>query len=116
MEQALDGCLAYTLTHPILFNYRHAIELYLKVATESNERTHDVAYLVELLKQQRKTPLSRWAQLFFDQLQALDKGSTAFRYAKRWPEDEIWIDLRQLRAVANVLCTGLEDIVADRYR
>jgi hypothetical protein len=116
VAEALNSQAAYNLASPILYNYRHAVELYLKIATGCEERTHDIGSLADLLTKGSKRKLSRWAQLFFDQWRALDKSSTTFRYGERWPSDEIWVDLRQLRFVTNVLCKELESIIDELYR
>ena len=39
VEQALDSGAPYLLSYPIFYNYRHAIELYLKIATDYNEQS-----------------------------------------------------------------------------
>jgi hypothetical protein len=113
VDTALDSEMPYTLTYPIFYSYRHAIELYLKIVTDSTDIRHDFGYFADLLKKQHNMKLSKWAQDFIDQLEELDKKSTTFRYGERWPKAEVWVDLYQLKVVASVLCNELENLIVE---
>lgn len=113
-EHAISSGMPYHYTYPILYNYRHAIELYLKIATnfnDANDRTHSLANLVKKLKLQYNAQLSKWSQGYLDQWNQLDKKSTTFRYGESGPKDELWIDLNQLKMVTGTLCEELEKLI-----
>ena len=42
---------AHELVYPVLFNYRHSIELYLKAIVEPNQRNHDLRGLIRQFQQ-----------------------------------------------------------------
>lgn len=119
VEQALISESAYLFTYPILYNYRHAIELYLKIATNSDtqtERIHRLRYFVKKLVQQHNAKLSKWSQDYLDQWSQLDEESKTFRYGENWPEGELWVDLKQLKTITGRLCDELEKLIVDQIR
>ena len=115
-KDALANGTPYALTYSILYNYRHAIELYLKIAAKvdtdsQKERTHSISILTSKFIEQFNAKLSIWVTDFLNQLADIDKKSTTFRYGELWPVDEIWIDLRQLQMVVRALCDAIERLI-----
>ena len=115
VEQAISNYYPYELAYPIFFNYRHAIELYLKVVTDfdvENEREHDLHRLIQKLEIKYDAKLPEWMEERLNEFHQIDPGSFAFRYSDSMPSDTrdqlLWIDLYQLRRVMQILCDGFE--------
>ena len=110
---------AYELLYPVLFAYRHALELYLKAILEPTARSHDLASLAERLtghveKHFGKQLSSRASRLIQDFAEYDPKG-TSFRYGdKGLLEGEYWIELPKLRRQMTWLMDGLEQIWVHR--
>ena len=97
--------------YPVLFAYRHTLELYLKLIGEIDEITHSLARCVQLVEQRRKVKLPPPIRAWILQLEQIDPAGTSFRYAD---EDagssryfEHWFDFRHfqfaMRRVFDVL-------------
>lgn len=112
VQSALESGAPYELTYPILYSYRHAIEIYLKAIVKPAKLNHNLASLVKQFNQKYNRKLSWWAQNLLDQFHDIDEKSTAFRYGERLPDEEYWIDLNQLRDVMDVLCKGFEELAS----
>lgn len=87
--------------YPVLFAYRHTLELYLKLIGEIDEVTHSLKKCVELVEKRRQekfpVPIRSWIL----ELDQIDPRGTAFRYAD---EDsaldqhyEQWFDFRHFQ-------------------
>jgi len=57
VAEALESREGYDLLYPILFNYRHAVELYLKAILRPSFRSHDLRPLCASLVQYARTVL-----------------------------------------------------------
>jgi len=87
--------------YPVLFAYRHALELYLKVIGEIEEPTHSLKSCVRLVEKRHGerigSPIREWI-LEFDEI---DPSGTAFRYAddeeRTLSYAEFWVDFAQLK-------------------
>ncbi|MBK8477260.1 MAG: hypothetical protein IPL39_13465 [Opitutaceae bacterium] len=66
--------------YPVLFAYRHTLELYLKLIGEIDEITHSLARCVQLVEQRRKVTLPPPIREWILQLEQIDPAGTAFRY------------------------------------
>jgi len=93
--------------YPVLYAYRHALELYLKVTGEIEEPTHSLKDCVRLVEKRHGerigSPIREWV-LEFDEI---DPSGTAFRYAddekRTLSYAEYWVDFAQLKfAMARV--------------
>jgi hypothetical protein len=121
----------YRVANPVLFLYRHAVEVALKGIMRSAPRTHDLGQLADAFnafiadKCGQVSP--RWVTARLKEIAAIDPGSTAFRYAdytRSGPtravlaDSEIYIDLCHLQRSIKVLLKALENIatVASRRR
>jgi len=118
----------YRLVNPVLYLYRHWMELALKGLIGSGAHEHDLGQLAanfEAITRKRfGQVVPRWITLRFKEMAAIDPNSTAFRYAevrdkqlKRYvPVDgEIYVSLNHiqeamaaLNAVFNSLVDGAE--------
>ena len=122
LDKALAGNELQELKDPILFSYRHAIELYLKfiVGYEYDPRDRDAHYiskLVKSLKDKYGKDLPKWANDLLDTFHEADPKGTAFRYPGQLPSTilEYWVDFRQLRMLMNHLFEGFEELVRNNY-
>lgn len=110
VQVALESGEPHEFTYPILYSYRHAIEIYLKAIVKPAKLNHNLATLVKQFNQKYNRKLSRWAQNLLEQFHDIDEKSTTFRYGEKLPNEEYWINLNQLRDVMEVLCKGFEEL------
>ncbi len=112
VDHALKSGEPYELMYPIFYNYRHALELYLKVLVQSEERDHNLSNLVCELTKKYNAPLSPWSQKLVDQFHEMDKKSTTFRYGEdELPSDETWVNFDQLKMLVNALFNQIEHLI-----
>ena len=103
-------CEDYLVPNPVIFLYRHALELRLKWLMGEAARTHDLNGLVRDLASPapvgRGIILPEWLERRLAEFTAIDPGSTSFRYARTRdrstrqdvPVDgEVFVDVRHLR-------------------
>lgn len=112
--------IPYDLIFPVLYNYRHAIELYLKiiVAYEHNSKQkmpHSLSKLVKDFKNLYKARMNPWIQEFLEKFDEVDQKGTAFRYTDELPDHVIeWaINLNQLKVAMNFLCERFEAFIRE---
>ena len=115
VEQALrSGDRSWAVAPPILFLYRHTVELYLKLVVKPKKRNHSLSELVEraneIAERRVGKRLPDWAKARLLEFANYDPRSTTFRYADGQaplPFGEYWVYLDHLRQVMEVLTTGL---------
>jgi hypothetical protein len=94
-------CWAY----PVLFAYRHTLELYLKLIGEIEETTHSLRRCVHLVEKRRDEKLSEPIRGWILELEVIDPAGTTFRYSdeepKSAPFDEIWFDFQHFQFAMN---------------
>jgi hypothetical protein len=112
---AIETDYAYELIHPICFNYRHAIEVYLKtLLLPKSYDKHDFLRLVNACKSKYKAEFAEWVVERLTEFDQIDPKADAFRYADSESllhAQEGVIDLRQLRSVVDSLCDGLNKLI-----
>lgn len=113
VESALETEEPWKLAYPILFNYRHALELSLKAIILPDKYNHDIASLIKQLEEKSGKTLSKEAKAIFDQFVEIDRKSTAFRYGEKIPKDDTMINLYQLKYIMNYLSKGFAEILGD---
>lgn len=105
--------IAYEYTHPILYLYRHSLELYLKIISFDNKRTHKFENLITKLKEKAKGRLSEeiLRELIYriDEFKELDNRSTRFRYGNQLG-GEYLINLGQLQLTFNEITIILKKL------
>lgn len=115
IDIALKNGEASELQYPIMFNYRHSIELYLKVLTGNYKRRHHLlslyAELKKLLKSQFKSKPPKYFEDVILGFNEYDPGGTAFRYGGENNNDEVFIDFRQLKKLVGWLCESFQKIL-----
>lgn len=92
---------------PVIFNYRHSTELYLKVLIEEENITHDLKILFEkfkgILKNEFNESPPDWFENIINTFNDFDEKGTTFRYGNLDWENEIIIDLRHIKKLMNRL-------------
>lgn len=103
--------IAYEYTYPILFLYRHALELYLKIISTDIKKTHKFDNLILNLREKAKDRLPdkilRELISRIDEFKELDNRSTRFRYGNQLG-GEYLINLWQLRLIFNEIALILK--------
>lgn len=115
----------YKLANPVLFLYRHHVELCLKAILEKSNKTHNLAQLSEdfkvFIKDTFEADVPEWITNRIDELAAIDPGSTAFRYSQNYCktskkdvliDGEYHVDLQHLQSAMSALNTALIGVVA----
>ena len=101
VDSAIKNNEESELLYPIIFTYRHAIELYLKAIIGREEITHDLIELnkkfKEILKSNFNTTPPRWFDNVIIALNDFDPRGVVFRYGEQTYKDEMIVDLSYLR-------------------
>jgi len=109
VEAAIKNDNAYELVYPILFNYRHATELYLKASIKNAKFNHDLFAPLQALKlilqEEFSVLIPQWFENIILDFKRHDPKGTAFRYDSSFEIDETFIDLLHLKT----LMTWLSD-------
>jgi hypothetical protein len=108
LKQALSLYEPHELDYPIIFLYRHTIEVYLKAMLNAPPETHDLGRLMELLEQHFGNKIAPWVKDRLQDFQRMDRHSDVFRYAEPPPDGELWVDFHQLKAVMDRLVEAFE--------
>lgn len=108
VTQALSHHEAEELAYPIIFQYRHCIELYIKALLKAPPENHDLNGLMLLLQQQVGRNLVPWIADRVREFHDIDQTSDVFRYAGGPSCNELWIDLHQLKTVMDRLAEAFE--------
>ena len=105
--------IAYQYTYPILFLYRHSLELYLKIISTDVKKTHKFDNLIQNLREKAKDRLSteilRELIRRINEFKELDNRSTRFRYGNQLG-GEYLIDLGQLQMTFNEITLILKKL------
>jgi hypothetical protein len=118
----------YLLVNPVLFLYRHPLELLLKSILPVSKKSHDLLALADqynvLVLTRNGLPPPKWIYFRLKELAEIDPGSTSFRYAEKRDklqnrnvsvEGEIFVDILKLqRIMAAIYCSisgNMPDIV-----
>jgi hypothetical protein len=96
----------YELIYPIMYTYRHGVELYLKAIVSPAPRHHDLAALLGAFRAHIESrygeKVPAWLANPISELATYDPASDVFRYEQTrhqrlQNEGEFWVDLRALR-------------------
>lgn len=105
IDIALKNEEAWDLFCPVVYNYRHAIELYLKAVLGTYKRNHDLLYLFDrfekLLKIKFDAKIPIWFKNVLIAFNDFDPEGTAFRYGGNSAKEETFIDFIQLKTLMN---------------
>lgn len=114
---------SWEAAYPILFCYRHALELYLKGLMPSTRLGHKLGDLAQslmlLIEGRYPADQVRWLIDRIAEFDRLDPRSTLFRYPDAplssyktgaQPDPETWVDFRHLQRSTTKMFQGLERI------
>lgn len=115
VEIALKNEEILDLYAPAIYNYRHAIELYLKTYISNYKQSHDLLYLFSELKKKLKSEINadipKWFENIILVINDFDPGGTTFRYGNGIEKDEVFIDFLHLKNLMNLLSQSFEKIL-----
>ena len=80
MERALKSGEPRDWSFPVLFSYRHTLELYLKIIGEIGNHTHSLRECVLLVEKRHGERLPSPARGWIIELDEIDPNGAAFRY------------------------------------
>lgn len=107
LEYAIKDDNAFDLICPIVYNYRHATELFLKGIVVPEKKNHNLFQLLEdykiMIKAQFNQDIPSWLQNIILVFHEFDGSSTTFRYGGTPKRDEIFIDLHHMRTLMQKL-------------
>jgi hypothetical protein len=112
VEQGLKDDRVHEVVLPVLFLYRHALEVRIKFAVRPAKLTHDLGALIrdldDLLVRRRGTGLARGVINRVDEIARVDPRADAFRFTYKSRNrstggphfaEEVWVNLAHLRDV-----------------
>ena len=102
LDSALDSGEPREWGYPVLFAYRHSLELYLKVVGEIAETTHSLRRCISLLEKHQGEKIPSPAREWIAELDDIDPRGAAFRYADEKAGEllqyaEYWVDFNQFK-------------------
>lgn len=104
----------YRIASPVLFLYRHAIELFLKSAMPAYSRTHDLDALADefaaYMARERSIELPEWIPRRIKEIASADPRSTSFRYG-RLGTGPAYVSLPHLQRAMFALVSALCDLI-----
>ena len=114
-----DADLSYEMAYPIMFLYRHAIELYLKLAVPSAKPNHKLPNLIadldRLVQDRFGQALPQWVKDRLKEFHEIDPNSTSFRYGdvlhkNSFAGGEWWVEFDRVRKIVSLIAAGFERI------
>jgi hypothetical protein len=114
VEVSLTKVDGYELICPVIYNYRHATELYLKAIVGTDKQTHDLKALLEEVKValliKFQTTLPTWFENTVLAMNDFDPYGTTFRYGGLAVKDEIFADIRHLKTLMGWQASAVQRI------
>lgn len=116
----------YRIANPVLFLYRHAVEMTLKGIMYSAPKTHDLRRLADdfdaFIKDKCGQSVPTWITTRLKEIAGIDPNSTAFRYGEyqcngpnqaALADGEIYIDLFHLQRSMKALIEALDGVYTE---
>lgn len=79
---------------------------------------HNLGRLITAVEEKLGADADEWLRARLHEINEIDPSSDLFRYADRAPEyrqhAEIWVDLRQVKSVMDLVCEAFEAHIRDR--
>jgi hypothetical protein len=101
LETALQSNESQYWAYPVLYAYRHTLELYLKILAQVEEHTHSLQRCVELLERRMRAKVSSPMREWIFEFDEIDPSGTSFRYAddssQTMRNAEYWVDFHHLK-------------------
>jgi DNA-binding transcriptional MerR regulator len=114
LKQALSSYEPHELDYPVLFLYRHTVEVYLKAALDNPPEHHDLSRLIQLLEAESGKNIAGWVKDRLWDFHRIDNMVALFRYADPLADGELWIDFHHLQAVIDKLVQAIEQYMAQK--
>jgi hypothetical protein len=118
VESAIENGTAYELIYPVIYNYRHSIELYLKASISNHQIGHSLTTPLEELKQtllrEFNATIPEWFENAVIAFNEYDPKGVSFRYGGTLPEHETFVDIHHLREVMGLLGKAFQRIRNER--
>ena len=113
VDAALSNDEAFELICPVIYNYRHAIELYMKATVVYRKKNHDLLWLLQefkkLLKSEFNTTLPEWFEGVILVFNDFDPNGTTFRYGGSSP-GEVWVDIVHMKTLMGWMAESFQKI------
>lgn len=113
-----DADYSYQWAYPILFVYRHVIELYLKLIVRPDKLNHSLPALVERfsarVRDELRMTMPKWATARLLEFAEIDPDAQGFRFAMdkqgslNPKSGEWWVEFDHLRKTMDLLVDGFE--------
>jgi hypothetical protein len=111
------------LIYPVLFNYRHSIELYLKAIVDPTQRNHDLNGLIGQFQravfERLSVEVPAWILERLGEFHDVDGRSVTFRYPEAGVvsqgarfSGEAWVDFHRLKRSMDGLETAFARVLA----
>jgi len=117
VDAALSTDEAYELICPVIYNYRHATELYMKSIIVKRRKIHDLIWLMQELKKLLKTEFDAtfpdWFKNIILAFDDFDPNGTSFRYGSNGTvsqHDEVWVDIVHMKTLMGWLAESFQKI------
>lgn len=113
-QNAMDSGQPRSECYPMLFAYRHTLELYLKILGCVEEHTHNLLKCMEILEKYHQTKIPAKLKEWIETLHRMDPAGTAHRYAQsstNFCMDGNWLDLKHFKFAMDTLFNALDHAV-----
>jgi hypothetical protein len=118
VESAIENDNAFELIYPIIYNYRHSIELYLKASINNKQTNHSLRTPLEelrhTLKQEFNVSIPDWFESTVIAFSEYDPKGVSFRYGGTLPECETFVDINHLKEIMGLLAKAFQAIRGNR--
>lgn len=116
LESALTKGEPRDWSFPVLYAYRHTLELYLKTIGEIDDHTHNLKDCVLRVEERHGERLPAPAREWIIELDKIDPNGTAFRYAdedagKPLRHVEYWLDFVQFKFAMTLVFRMLDSAI-----
>ncbi|MCC6589818.1 MAG: hypothetical protein IT168_24200 [Bryobacterales bacterium] len=115
LESALKSGEPREWGYPVLFAYRHTLELYLKIIGEIEDDTHSLSACVRKAEKRHGERFPEQIKGWIEEMDSIDPIGTAFRYAddqmKTLSYAECWIDFGQLKYAMGLVFRMLDKAI-----
>jgi hypothetical protein len=116
LESALKSGEPRDWGYPVLFAYRHTLELYLKIIGEIDDGIHSLRECVLRVEKRHGEKFPQQIKGWIMEFDSIDPIGTAFRYAddqmKTLSHAEYWIDFAQFKYAMGLIFTMLDKAIA----
>jgi hypothetical protein len=114
VDAAISTDEVFELIYPVIYNYRHATELYLKASVLPRHGNHDLLPLLQefkkLLQAEFDATVPEWFESVVIVFHDFDRNSTTFRYGGFFGQGEVWVDLAHMKTLMGWLAESFQKI------